>query len=65
MTQAANLIRQNSALLNTDIGAYRAAKVRRDRENKLDELCAKVDKLETCIENLNQRIKEIETNGCS
>ena len=57
MTQAADYIRHNNALLNKDM--------RRQRETNIDQLFAKVDKLEQCIENLNQRVKEIETNGCT
>jgi hypothetical protein len=65
MTQAADYIRHNNALLNKDMSAYKAAKMRRQRETNIDQLFAKVDKLEQCIENLNQRVKEIETNGCT
>ena len=65
MTQAANLIRQNNALINNDLSAYQAAKVRRNKEKEYTNLLAKVDKLEKCVDDLNQRLKEMEENGCS
>lgn len=65
MTQAANLIRKNSALLNTDMSAYAAAKARKKKDAEFTNLIAKVDRLEQCVDDLNQRLKEMEANVSS
>jgi phage shock protein A len=54
---------ETSALVNTDDAAYRAAKLRSKKENEYQQLIQKVEKLETCVENLKLRIEEIESNG--
>jgi cell division protein FtsB len=54
---------ESSALVNTDVSAYQAAKMRKSKEKKFDQLLQKVDKLEQCVNNLKSRIEEIEKNG--
>ena len=54
---------ETSALVNTDVASYKAAKMRNKKELQFNQLLEKVDKLEQCVENLKCRIKEIEKNG--
>ena len=64
MNSTNNYIRSNTAaLINTDDSAFKAAKLRSKKEAEYQQLIQKVEKLETCIENLKLRIEEIEKNG--
>lgn len=54
---------ETSALVNTDVSSYKAAKMRNKKELQFNQLLQKVDKLEQCVENLKCRIEEIEKNG--
>jgi len=54
---------ETSALVNTDVSAYKTAKLRNAKEQKFNQLIEKVDKLEQCVDNLKSRIEEIEKNG--
>ena len=66
MMNSNNFVRgDNSALLNGDAAAYEASRIRRRKEKEFSDLLLKVEKLETCVENLKLRIEEIENNGNS
>jgi len=53
----------NNMLVNSDVSGYAAAKIRKNKEQEYANLLLKVEKLETCVDNLKRRIEEIENNG--
>lgn len=59
-----NYTRQNVALVSTDKSAFLAAKRRRERDRTIDTtmetLINKVDYLETCVECLENKIRELQ-----
>lgn len=58
-----NYARQNVAVVNTDKGAFMAAKLRRERERSIDThistLEAKINKLEMCVKCLEDQLREM------
>jgi hypothetical protein len=57
MTQ--NLIRKQSALINTDKSAYREAKARRREAVRIAEMEAKVEKIESTVGDILELLKGI------
>ena len=53
----------NQALVNSDNVQYNAARTRMQKQIEHNRLIEKVEKLESCVENLKLRIEEIEKNG--
>lgn len=62
MTEAARLIRHNSALLNNDMAEYHAAKARKKKDIDFMNLIQKVERLEKSVDDLNNRLREMEQN---
>lgn len=58
-----NFARQNAAIVNTDKGAFMAAKLRRERNNHIDNefsrLEDKINNLELCVKCLEDQIREL------
>lgn len=53
-------VRNNSALINNDLAAYKAAKARREREKYLTSLEARINRLEEACESILTYIKSKE-----
>lgn len=58
-----NFTRQNVAVVNTDKGAFQAAKLRRERERRIDyhisTLESKINNLENCVKGLEDQLREM------
>ena len=54
-----NIVRTETAIVNNDFAAYKAAKLRRKSQDKISCLEERINRLETCIKRLEQTIKEM------
>lgn len=51
--------RQGDTIVNNDLAAYRAAKLRKQRELHIARLEERINNLEDCVKRLEQTIEEI------
>jgi hypothetical protein len=58
-TAQQNYTRQGDTLVNNDLAAYRAAKLRKQREMHIFRLEERINNLEECVKRLEQTIEEI------
>ena len=54
-----NYIRKDTAIVNNDFASYQAAKLRRNKENRVSCLEERINKLEACLKRLEQTIEEM------
>lgn len=53
-------VESNKAVLNTDLDAYQAAKMRMQKSNLVERLNKRVTLLEKCLADLQSRIEKME-----
>lgn len=63
MTQVA-YVKKDHAVVNTDYEAFKAAKLRKQRDQYIKSLEYRINNLENCVECLTKTIEEIKAHEC-